>query len=332
MSCPTCSHTLRRPDPFTALVEKMTLAIADLTAGLQLLRERPADDGPRLVYADELERLGECDRAALIRIQCEMVAMDGVECEAPASPGLVPCAEWNAKHPSRNNWCKPCKKRDALRRLEWELLAAWKIGEQGSNCKRWAPDIDGFKVWSFMTENDDRMLSDPLDKEWHGGWSNKHTSIHFKWHRGFISTIRCPLALWVGEACGRCGGTGSMDVSKEPCSTAVRDCFHCSGTGRVNALGKRIVRADNVVCERVETDKRPQKSFGDPLHVWYREGSPYDVGDDILPSEIWYLLKGYRPITGAHFQKYYDTASAANSALSDVLIGWAWGKVDAGIG
>src|SRR5437762_12581447 len=32
--------------------------------------DRPADDGPRLVYADWLEEEGDADRAELIRLQC----------------------------------------------------------------------------------------------------------------------------------------------------------------------------------------------------------------------------------------------------------------------
>src|SRR5262245_7595251 len=37
---------------------------------LLTIRDRPDDDGPRLVYADWLEERGDCDRAELIRLQC----------------------------------------------------------------------------------------------------------------------------------------------------------------------------------------------------------------------------------------------------------------------
>src|SRR5256885_615125 len=40
--------------------------------------DRPDDDGPRLVYADWLEERGECDRAELIRLQCQ----GGDQCRA----------------------------------------------------------------------------------------------------------------------------------------------------------------------------------------------------------------------------------------------------------
>jgi uncharacterized protein (TIGR02996 family) len=39
---------------------------------LRAIREAPDDDGPRLVYADWLDEHGEPDRAALIRVQCEL--------------------------------------------------------------------------------------------------------------------------------------------------------------------------------------------------------------------------------------------------------------------
>lgn len=32
-------------------------------------------------------------------------------------------------------------------------------------------------------------------------------------------------------ACKECGGSGSVDVSREPCSTAMRNCPECNGKG-----------------------------------------------------------------------------------------------------
>jgi uncharacterized protein (TIGR02996 family) len=46
--------------------------MSDGDALLRAVIENPADDGPRLVYADWLEERGNTKRAAFIRIQCEM--------------------------------------------------------------------------------------------------------------------------------------------------------------------------------------------------------------------------------------------------------------------
>jgi excinuclease UvrABC ATPase subunit len=32
-------------------------------------------------------------------------------------------------------------------------------------------------------------------------------------------------------ACKECGGSGNVDVSREPCSTAICDCSNCDGKG-----------------------------------------------------------------------------------------------------
>jgi uncharacterized protein (TIGR02996 family) len=41
-------------------------------AFIQSIREAPADDAPRLIYADWLEEHGQADRAEFIRIQCQL--------------------------------------------------------------------------------------------------------------------------------------------------------------------------------------------------------------------------------------------------------------------
>jgi uncharacterized protein (TIGR02996 family) len=43
---------------------------------LRAIRESPADDGPRLIYADWLDENGQPDRAEFIRLQVRLVDMD----------------------------------------------------------------------------------------------------------------------------------------------------------------------------------------------------------------------------------------------------------------
>jgi uncharacterized protein (TIGR02996 family) len=44
-------------------------------AFLQAIIESPDDDTPRLVYADWLEEHGQAERAAFIRVQCELARL-----------------------------------------------------------------------------------------------------------------------------------------------------------------------------------------------------------------------------------------------------------------
>src|SRR5882672_259803 len=55
----------------------------DRDAFLRTIRERPDDDGPRLVYADWLEEQGD-PRGAFIRIQCELAKLPPWHSRRPA--------------------------------------------------------------------------------------------------------------------------------------------------------------------------------------------------------------------------------------------------------
>lgn len=69
--------------------------------------------------------------------------------------------------------------------------------------------------------------------------------------RGFVSTVRCRLADWVGGPCERCGGTGFP--GGEPSHMMAHSpslCRHCNATGRTPGHGPRIVAEQPV--ERVE--------------------------------------------------------------------------------
>ena len=68
----------------------------------QTIIDHPEDDGPRLVFADYLEDRGECARAELIRVECELARIQ--ECRGSrirkASGGL-----WYCRRP----YCLTCR-------------------------------------------------------------------------------------------------------------------------------------------------------------------------------------------------------------------------------
>src|SRR5262245_28245352 len=95
--------------------------MSEREAFLQAILDAPADDAPRLVYADWLEDRGEAAHAELIRVQCEL-----------ARP---PAAGAGAR-------------RDGLRRREGELLALpqlWLPGA-GEGCKYARGFVDSYFI------------------------------------------------------------------------------------------------------------------------------------------------------------------------------------------
>ncbi|HTU91215.1 MAG TPA: TIGR02996 domain-containing protein [Gemmataceae bacterium] len=74
-------------------------------AFIQAIRETPADDAPRLIFADWLEEHGQADRAEFIRVQCRLARLSD---EEPDQPILLPRAEGLLrKH--WNEWVGPLR-------------------------------------------------------------------------------------------------------------------------------------------------------------------------------------------------------------------------------
>jgi uncharacterized protein (TIGR02996 family) len=72
---------------------------------LQSIREAPADDAPRLIYADWLEEHGQADRAEFIRVQCRLV---GLTHEATERSVLLARAESLLRR-NWNEWVGPLR-------------------------------------------------------------------------------------------------------------------------------------------------------------------------------------------------------------------------------
>jgi uncharacterized protein (TIGR02996 family) len=133
--------------------------IRDLALERAVLAD-PADDAPRLVYADWLDEQGESDRAALIRVQVELTRRRKVRghnpCECTGS-GVV---------------CKRCKQQ-----LRWDaedsnLLTAQARLQTQRNLSRWFPDV------SLLASTKPRSAYRPIG----------HVS------RGFIAHVSLDLA------------------------------------------------------------------------------------------------------------------------------------------
>lgn len=137
--------------------------------------EHPADDTPRLTYADWLEDQGQCDYASFIRVQCELARV---------------CNEAVCRQTCTPPDFEGCPQRD-LRRRERKLLKAhigtWTnslpeplVTQQCPSCVDQAPD------WETNVVECRRCESTGLIPD--------HDGIEF--HRGFIAGITCRWTDW----------------------------------------------------------------------------------------------------------------------------------------
>lgn len=74
-------------------------------AFLQAIREAPADDAPRLIYADWLEENGQADRADFIRVQCRLAGL--MEADPPHSALWLRAESLLRRH--WNEWVGPLR-------------------------------------------------------------------------------------------------------------------------------------------------------------------------------------------------------------------------------
>ena len=128
--------------------------------------------------------------------------------------------------------------------------------------------------------------------------------------RGFVHTVRCRLADWIGGECVECQVNG-LNLS----DGGLLACPSCSGTGRSLGIGPRVVAAHPVEVVRV-TDREPANGgtgWGRPWHwTWSNPAAGDEPRSSDLPPEL-YDLCGDN----------YLTEEAADAALSAALIAWA---------
>lgn len=154
---------------------------------------------------------------------------------------------------------------------------------------------------------------------------------HFSFHRGFLHTVRGPLASLIGGECGRCGGESGYEYDSYRTGTLMTvdcPCPRCRGTGRTVGVLPALVR-DGVV-ERVEvTDREPLADGGQGPWTWWRESQQYgtriDPRSDLPDALFDALLRvlGKDAWWGGDGWTNHDTREAALSALSTALIAWA---------
>lgn len=252
------------------------------------LKELLADDSVRLIYADWLDEQGDTLRAEFIRVQVELATM----LVEPEPARHLECAQCNNRRHGRPHTNGPCRCHEhlkELRRRERELWAS----------------IEWYAKLGINTYLNDSRIQE-ADKRYPCGLLS----------RGFISTVRLPLAAWIGEECPVC-----QDPFNYPAG-----CPGCHGLGRIHAHGPSLVRA--CPLERVEVSDRCAILDNESVVAWgIQEEFPQASRCDLLPSFIWHLLK--MEIQMGHWKRCLQTRerqeaiALANAALSQGLLSWA---------
>lgn len=178
---------------------------------LRQIRENPADDTVRLVYADWLDEDGQPERAEFIRVQIELAR------RYPAHPvgSYDDPAFWN------------------LRDRERELLSASESLWRG-------PLLDGTELMGhWLAGRHQRQPIQLTDAE-----GREVYRINCEFSRGFVSHVTLTAAAFLGGECVRCvADTEQMDgsIRREPIQF-VPACPACNGTGRTEGLAKELFR------------------------------------------------------------------------------------------
>jgi uncharacterized protein (TIGR02996 family) len=306
--------------------------MTDESALLAAVLAAPADDLPRLVYADWLEehagtvkcracidgdsivtafkKCAVCsgsgrvpnnfaERAEFVRVQCEIASITVELKDADSPPDL--------SDECGTEGCD-CSKRTTLRRREREL-------------------------WPVVREAIRRGLNERFPGEWciHieslGPIVEDTTAAIVR--RGFVEEVRCTLAAFLGEPCGLCRGDGQIetgilaggewerlpDHERQP--IPVVRCPSCSGTGRVGGCAAAVA-ASQPVTRWVLSDRRQNGA----ANSWLRDDELWEPYS--LPRKLWWMLRNL----WLHEQHdgewlYFQTESAALDALSLACVKYA---------
>ncbi len=190
---------------------------------LARIREQPADDVVRLVFADWLEDRGQGDRAEFIRVQVERAR----------SPDRAACdrcrKDWQrvnkSSYPVPMSYCPTCRTDGPF----WpDVVDALRLRDRASQLKA-AND------WRCWTDDDEKA------------------GLNTFGDRGFVSRVSGPLAALHGGECERCQWRG-LNLS----DGGHFDCHICPGTGRTPGVLAELIRREPVTAEGVEvTDFQP---------------------------------------------------------------------------
>lgn len=147
---------------------------------------RPADDTPRLVYADWLDDHGQTDRAEFVRVQCEITR------EYPGHNDHPEYAseDWHRRDVAANGECHGCQLLDR-QRLLWAVISPAFAAPTDRLIRRPRTILVSYPLAPAVTYwlgHQTRPGVGPEDE------------LNLLVRRGFVSEIRLPLAVFLAHA------------------------------------------------------------------------------------------------------------------------------------
>lgn len=210
----------------------------------------------------------------------------------------VELAELDCHHSTSTPWCRTCIQKQRFVLLEREL---------------WSVTRPAFETLDSAVPYLKSDTDDPVAR----------ATPSLIVSRGFVSSVRCTLADWVGSPCSQCAGRGQRTVYGDGSGP----CQYCNATGRTPALGPRIVAEHPV--EEVRTERTPSRNSSTGNYGWFRWGN-MEENLDTVPEEIFDMMKSAHQFPPREMKKpaslrqmYWDTPELAQSALSLALVNWA---------
>ncbi len=280
------------------------MALTDADALLAAIRAHPAEDVPRLMYADHIED-SDPTRAEFIRVQISLVALQ-------RAADLLAMADISPRDPDWEAAYKPLHEaRDRERRLWNAHSAVWRHEEAS---------------WSGAAYINAAFNRNPS---------------HVVYARGFVSEVHLPLAAFVGGSCPECvNGYVPTDREENRCRYCV--CRTCDGAGAIQmGFGGRHGYSPPQTCPsckgqrvRGRTPGHAAAIFAHPIErvvltdrepMWAdRYGWAWSRADDSRdPYRLRYELfchLGPAAMDGSVWIVGYPTGKAAHDTLSNACL------------
>lgn len=279
-------------------------------------------DGPRLVYADWLDDHGETAHGEFVRVQCELARLEAYRIDL--FNGDTEWKRCDEESGIAASWCPNCG--DCCCKNREESMS-------DEDCPLHSPDsLHCCLFWLDHKTDALRRRERELFVGQYGGGDlfvdadaqsvTGEVGITYTFARGFVTTVRAPLAALIGGECEcRQWDTDSAMYY------ARSSCKRCSGTGRTPGHLAAIVAAHPL--ERVETtDREPAGplQWGDSgdLYGWY-------LADGVVNADRLHWMPARltdpklwpdRATSGFVPRDYamYPTRPDALDALSDALL------------
>jgi uncharacterized protein (TIGR02996 family) len=191
-----------------------------------------------------------------------------------------------------------------------------------ANLIRWGPDS---ALWAAGLKLPTCSTPEPMPGH-----------VWMRFERGFVAEVAMPTATFVGGLCGECGGRGTVGtlggtMGCPRCATSHDTRGHGRAVGVAAALfGCQPVTAVRLVDREPHHDDRERWPYH--FHRFAPEDyHPYDqsIPADEVPGEIWDLMAGEN-LRGTLAWTGWSSRDAALAALSDACV--RYGRQLAGLG